>query len=105
MQQVMWFRRDLRAGDHPALSRAVAEADGGAILPLFVIVPGPWERLGAPARSHVARSLTALREELDVTSPKDGCSPSGQCGCCVVLLDGKAQVSCQMPLEKAATYT
>ena len=37
--------------------------------------------------------LAALREELDVTSPKDGCSPSGQCGCCTVLVDGKAVVS------------
>src|SRR3954447_8159080 len=44
--------------------------------------------------------LAALREELDVTSPKDGCSPSGQCGCCTVLVDGKAIVSCQQPLEK-----
>jgi hypothetical protein len=34
--------------------------------------------------------LAALREELGVTSPKDGCSPSGQCGCCAVLVDGKA---------------
>jgi len=46
--------------------------------------------------------LAALREELDVTSPKDGCSPSGQCGCCTVLIDGKASVSCQISLEKAA---
>jgi xanthine dehydrogenase molybdenum-binding subunit len=46
--------------------------------------------------------LAALREELDVTSPKDGCSPSGQCGCCTVIVDGKAQVSCQLPLERAA---
>jgi len=45
--------------------------------------------------------LAALREELDVTSPKDGCSPSGQCGCCTVLIDGKAQVSCQYPTAKA----
>ncbi|MEM9606681.1 MAG: molybdopterin cofactor-binding domain-containing protein [Actinomycetota bacterium] len=52
-----------------------------------------------PSHPHV---LAALREELGVTSPKDGCSPSGQCGCCVVLLDGKAQVSCQMSLDKAA---
>src|SRR5690349_20870815 len=44
--------------------------------------------------------LAAVREELDVTSPKDGCSPSGQCGCCTVLIDGKAVVSCQQPLEK-----
>src|SRR6202048_4400094 len=45
--------------------------------------------------------LAALREELDLISPKDGCSPSGQCGCCTVLIDGKAQVSCQYPLAKA----
>lgn len=46
--------------------------------------------------------LAALREELDITSPKDGCSPSGQCGCCTVLVDGKAIVSCQQPLSKIA---
>lgn len=32
-------------------------------------------------RRHHPHLLAALREELDVTSPKDGCSPSGQCGC------------------------
>ncbi|MGZ4761378.1 MAG: molybdopterin cofactor-binding domain-containing protein [Ilumatobacteraceae bacterium] len=46
--------------------------------------------------------LAALREELDVTSPKDGCSPSGQCGCCTVHVDGKAIVSCQQSLAKTA---
>ena len=46
--------------------------------------------------------LSALRDELDITSPKDGCSPSGQCGCCTVLIDGKAVVSCQMSLAKVA---
>ncbi len=46
--------------------------------------------------------LAALREELDVTSPKDGCSPSGQCGSCTVLLDGKARVSCSTGLDKVA---
>ncbi|MDG2262185.1 MAG: molybdopterin-dependent oxidoreductase [Actinomycetota bacterium] len=46
--------------------------------------------------------LAALRDELEVFSAKDGCSPSGQCGCCVVLVDGKAMVSCQTSLEKAA---
>src|SRR6187401_1181256 len=44
--------------------------------------------------------LSALRDELDITSPKDGCSPSGQCGCCTVLVDGKAIVSCQQSLAK-----
>jgi xanthine dehydrogenase molybdenum-binding subunit len=46
--------------------------------------------------------LSALREELGITSPKDGCSPSGQCGACTVLLDGKAIQSCLVSLEKAA---
>jgi len=57
---------------------------------------------GSPAtvRADHPHLLAALREELDVTSPKDGCSPSGQCGCCTVLLDGKAQVACQTPLTK-----
>jgi xanthine dehydrogenase molybdenum-binding subunit len=44
--------------------------------------------------------LAALREELDITSPKDGCSPTGQCGCCTVLVNGKTVVSCQTPLSK-----
>jgi len=46
--------------------------------------------------------LSALRDELDITSPKDGCSPSGQCGCCTVHVDGKAIVSCQQPVAKVA---
>jgi len=46
--------------------------------------------------------LAALRDELDITSPKDGCSPSGQCGCCTVMIDGKVVVSCQQSLEKVA---
>ena len=46
--------------------------------------------------------LAALREELDVTSPKDGCSPSGQCGCCTVLIDGKPVVSCNLALDRVA---
>ena len=45
--------------------------------------------------------LSALRTGLGVTSPKDGCSPSGQCGACTVLVDGKALASCLVSLEKA----
>ncbi len=46
--------------------------------------------------------LSAIRDQLDLTAAKDGCSPSGQCGCCTVLIDGKAVVSCQQPLAKVA---
>ncbi|MCL1693201.1 MAG: 2Fe-2S iron-sulfur cluster-binding protein, partial [Actinomycetia bacterium] len=49
--------------------------------------------------------LSALREELGITSPKDGCSPSGQCGACTVLLNGKAIQSCLVSMEKAAGKT
>ena len=45
--------------------------------------------------------LAALREELGLVAAKDGCWPSGQCGCCTVLLNGKARVACQIPLDKA----
>ncbi|MCH9836200.1 molybdopterin-dependent oxidoreductase [bacterium] len=54
------------------------------------------------ARHDHPHLLAALREELDITSPKDGCSPTGQCGCCTVLIDGKARVSCQTSMEKVA---
>jgi aldehyde oxidoreductase len=62
-----------------------------------------FEVNGTPVtvRSDHPHLLAALREELDVTSPKDGCSPSGQCGCCTVLVDGKATVSCQYDVAKA----
>ena len=59
---------------------------------------------GAPVsvRSDHPHLLAALREELDVTSAKDGCSPQGQCGCCTVMIDGKVQVSCTYALDKVA---
>ena len=49
--------------------------------------------------------LSALRSGLGVTSAKDGCSPSGQCGACTVLVDGKAMASCLVSLEKAEGKT
>ena len=48
-----------------------------------------------------ATLLEVIREGCGVTSPKDGCSPTGQCGCCTVLVDGQAKVACAMPADKA----
>lgn len=52
-----------------------------------------------PSHPHL---LSALREELNVTSAKDGCSPMGQCGCCTVMIDGKVQISCTYDVGKVA---
>lgn len=46
--------------------------------------------------------LTLLRERFGLTSPKNGCSPQGSCGCCTVMVDGKAVVSCVTPAERIA---
>lgn len=44
--------------------------------------------------------LDALREDLMITSVKDGCSPQGQCGCCTVWVDGQPRVSCVTPVVR-----
>jgi deoxyribodipyrimidine photo-lyase len=60
---VLWFRRDLRLGDHPAL---LAAADAGtSVLPLFVIDPHLWDRSGPPRQAWLVRSLAALAAACD----------------------------------------
>lgn len=58
----MWFRRDLRLADHPALTRA---ADDGPVLGLFIIEPALWNRVGPVRRAWIAASVQALRAETD----------------------------------------
>jgi xanthine dehydrogenase molybdenum-binding subunit len=48
-----------------------------------------------------ATLLDTLRDKLGVQSTKDGCSPQGQCGCCLVLVDGRPKVSCATKAAKA----
>lgn len=45
--------------------------------------------------------LTYLREVEGITSPKDGCAPQASCGCCTVELNGRAVLSCVIPMKKA----
>jgi len=61
---IVWFRRDLRLGDNPALAAAV-EA-GSAVVPVFVWAPdeeAPWAP-GAASRWWLHRSLEALDRSL-----------------------------------------
>jgi len=41
--------------------------------------------------------LSVLRDELGLCGPKFGCG-QGECGACVVLVDGQPQTSCNLPL-------
>ena len=58
---VMWFRRDLRLADNPALLEACA-SDG--VLPLFVLDPALWGPAGPSRRAYLAASLRALDASL-----------------------------------------
>lgn len=44
--------------------------------------------------------LEMLRERLGVTSPKDGCAPQAQCGCCLALVGGKPMTACAVPATR-----
>lgn len=60
---VMWFRRDLRLADNPALLDAVAAGDG-QVVALFVLDPLLWDQAGAPRRDHLTASLRSLSESI-----------------------------------------
>lgn len=62
MPAIIWFRRDLRVRDHPALSAAAA---GGDVIGLFVLDPALWAQSGPVRREWLRRSLHSLDEQLD----------------------------------------
>lgn len=64
----MWFRRDLRLRDNPALLAAVeaASADGdGRVVPLFVVDPTLWDPAGPVRQGYLAASLESLDASLN----------------------------------------
>src|SRR6201992_562482 len=61
MSAVLWFRRDLRLGDHPALLAAPAE---GPVVPRFVLDDVLRKPSGAPRVAFMYRTLRALDAQL-----------------------------------------
>jgi deoxyribodipyrimidine photo-lyase len=59
---VMWFRRDLRRRDNPALLRAIKEARARqtTVLPLFIVDPALVKTGGANRLEFLRRSLQSL---------------------------------------------
>jgi selenium-dependent xanthine dehydrogenase len=41
--------------------------------------------------------LDVLRDHMGLLAAKDGCQPEGYCGCCTVIVDGRARVACSQP--------
>jgi len=61
----MWFRRDLRLADHPALRTAIRGAGpDGRVVPLFVVDPSLWQPAGANRRAFLVGCLRALDESV-----------------------------------------
>ena len=59
MAAVLWFRRDLRLGDHLALVEAAGQ---GPVVPLFVLDPALLGPAGGPRIAFLYRCLRALDE-------------------------------------------
>lgn len=55
-----------------------------------VVLPRPGESL-----------LEVLRERCGLRSLKNGCSPQGQCGACLALVDGRPRITCALPARRA----
>lgn len=65
MNVLIWFKHDLRAHDHPALTHA---AGLGAVLPLYIVEPDYWALPDTSARqwAFTAECLEDLRGQLGV---------------------------------------
>lgn len=61
MTSILWFRRDLRLSDHPAM----VEASGDdAVLPLVVLDPSQLVSANAASRDYFLASVAALRDAM-----------------------------------------
>lgn len=59
---IIWFRRDLRINDHPALLAAVESAE--QVIPIFILDKAQIKEAGAKLLAYMAQSLRSLDESL-----------------------------------------
>ena len=67
MTTVLWFRRDLRIHDNPALVAAVEQAwaDGdGNVVPVVLIDPNLWPGWGPGKQAYLIDSLRSLDDSI-----------------------------------------
>ena len=85
----MWFRRDLRLEDNPALVAANKASQSGKVTPLFVLDPMFLTRSGAPRLAFLFRSLRDLNDQMS--------------GSLVVRIGDPVEVVAQVAKEVGAT--
>lgn len=63
MRSIVWFKRDLRVADHPALHRAAAR---GPVLPVYIFEPAYWRLDDSSGRQFdfLSEALRDLRDQL-----------------------------------------
>ena len=59
---IIWFRRDLRINDHPALLAAIESSE--KVLPLFILDKAQIQEAGAKLLAYMGQSLKSLDESL-----------------------------------------
>lgn len=64
MASVVWFRRDLRIGDHPAISAAAHASSAGRLVGLFVLDPVLWRDKPSARQEWLRQSLVSLDASL-----------------------------------------
>ena len=62
VRNIVWFRRDLRVGDHPALNAAIAGSD--EIVPVFILDKAQIAEAGEKLLAYMGQSLRELDESL-----------------------------------------
>ena len=64
-RNIVWFRRDLRIGDHPALCAAMENSD--EIIPVFILNKTQIAEAGSKLLAYMGQSLRALDQSLGIS--------------------------------------